>query len=142
MKKCLIYDNSLRFARTIYGFLSLAAFLFRNIWLVLITAILMAAGIISHKYNIFYQFHYCFLRPLLKDKSVSVERELNELRFACGLGMIFLLSAFFLNYLGKAEIGWVLVLIVSLLMLLAGLAGFCTASFMYAVFKKIFIKKR
>lgn len=142
MKKCLIDDSSLRFARAIYGFLLLGAFLFHNVWLVLITAILMAVGILSSRYNAFYQLHYRFLGSFWRDKPILVERELNELRFACTLATIFLTSALAFFYLGKfVGIGWILVLIVSLLMLLAGLAGFCTASLMYAAFKKIFVKK-
>jgi len=142
MKKCLINEDSLRFARSVYGFLSLAAFLFHNVWLVLIITILMGLGIISDSYNLFYQLHYRFLRPIWRDKQILVERELNELRFACTLGTISLSTALVLFYLGKfVEIGWVLVLIMSLLMLLAGLGGFCTASLMYALFKTIFIKR-
>ena len=143
MEKCLIDDNSLRFARTIYGFLTLAAFLFRNVWLVLIITILVALGIISNSYNVFYRFHYRFLRSFGREKSILVERESNELRFAYGLGTIFLTTALTLFYLGEfVETGWFLVLIVSLLMLLSGIAGLCTASLIYAIFKKIFSKER
>ena len=113
MKKCLIDDNSLRFSRTIYGFLTLAAFLSRNVWLVLIITILVALGIISNNYNVFYQSHYRFFRTLARKKSILVEREFNELRFAYGLGTIFLTTALTLLYLGEfAEIGCFLVLIV------------------------------
>lgn len=142
MKKCLINNNSLRFARIVYGLLLLIAFLFYNVWLVLITIILMAAGGISIKYNILYQFYYRFLKFLFKDISVSVEKELNETRFACALAGFFLISALILFYLGKyEEVGWALVLIVSFLMLLVGLTGFCVAALIYAGFKKIIRKK-
>jgi len=119
----------------------LIAFLFHNVCLVLITTILMAAGIISNSYNPFYQLYYRLIRPPEKEKSILVEREVNELRFACLLAAIFLVSALALFYLGIFEqIAWILVLFVSLLMLLAGIAGFCTASLIYASFKKIFKK--
>ncbi|KPJ71297.1 hypothetical protein AMJ50_02725 [Parcubacteria bacterium DG_74_3] len=141
MRKCLIDEASLRFARSIYGLLLLIAFLFHNVCLVLITTILMAAGIISNSYNPFYQLYYRLIRPPEKEKSILVEREVNELRFACLLAAIFLVSALALFYLGIFEqIAWILVLFVSLLMLLAGIAGFCTASLIYASFKKIFKK--
>ncbi len=141
MKKCSIDETSLRFGRTVYGFLLLAAFFFNNVYLVLIITVLVAMGIISKSYNTFYQFHYRFLRPLGKDKSILVERELNELRFACSMTTVFLISALVLFYLEKfVGIGWILVLMVSLLMLLAGIAGFCTASLIYAGFKQILIK--
>jgi len=143
VKKGLIDDNSLRFARTIYGFLSLAAFLSRNVWMVLIITILMALGTISNNYNIFYRLHYRFLRSFGGEKPILVERELNELRFACGLATVFLITSLVFFYSGKfVEIGWALILIVSLLMLLAGIAGLCTSSIMYAIFKRIFSKER
>lgn len=143
MKQCLIYDNSLRFARAIYGFLALAAFLTHNMWLVLITAIIMAIGLITaDKYNFFLQLHQQVLRRLLKDTSEPLSRDVWELRFACGLGTIFLLVGFCLVYFGKfVNLGWILVLILSLVMLLSGLAGICMATLFYAGFKKFLGKK-
>lgn len=138
MEQCSIYDNSLRFARTVFGSLALVAFLVHNLWLVLIIVIIMAIGIISNNYNIFYQFHYRILKPLLKDSSGPIFRDANELRCACGLATIFLTIAFIFLYLGKlASIAWALVLIVALLMLLAGIVNICVASLIYAGFKKI-----
>jgi len=139
MQQCPIYDNSLRFSRTIYGLLALFAFLIRSPWLVLITSILMAFGVISVKYNLLYHFHSLILRKLLEDKSEPIKKESGELTFACGMGGSFLFIGFLLLYFGKfISFAWILVLITALLMLLAGIVGVCVASLMYAFFKKIF----
>lgn len=138
MQQCLIYDNSLRFSRAIYGILALIAFLLHNHWLVLATALLMVFGAFSIKFNILYQFYALVLRKLLKEKSEPIQKESGELVFACGMGGSFLLAGFLLLYFGKfVSFAWILISIVALLMFLASFAGICVASLMYAVFKKI-----
>jgi hypothetical protein len=143
MKQVLICHSSVRFARTAYGVMTLIAFLSSNIWILLITAILMGIGALStDKYNLFSQFHKRILRPLIKDVSQPVHWDPWELRFAYGLGTSFLLTAFFLIYSGKAiNEGWILVLILSLLMLFAGFSGICLVTIICAGLKKIFSKK-
>jgi len=143
MKQVLIYHGSIRFARTAYGVMALIAFLSSNIWILLATAILMGIGALSvDKYNLFLQIHKRILRPLIKDTSQPVYWDPWELRFACGLGTSFLLTAFFLIYSGKAiNGGWILVLTLSLLMLLAGFSGICLVTMIYAGLKKVFSKK-
>lgn len=142
MQQCSIYDNSLRFSRTIYGLLALLAFLFKCPWVVLFTGILMLIGAVLSEYNIFYQLHYWVLRKLLKDKSEPIKKEAGELIFACGMGGIFLIVGFLLLYFEKAVgFAWVLILLTSGMMLSAGIAGICMAAIMYAVFKKV-IKKQ
>lgn len=138
MRKCLVYENSLRFSRAIYGTLALIAFLFHNFWLVLLTSILMFLGAVTIKYNLFYQFHFLLLRRFLKDKSEPLEKDSGELAFACSLGGSFLFFGFLLLYFGKLEsLAWILVLLTSILMLLAGIAGICTATLIYAFGRKI-----
>jgi len=143
MKQILVCHSSIRFARTAYGIMALIAFLSSNTWILLITAVLMGIGALStDKYNLFSQFHKRILRPLIKDTSKPVYWDPWELRFACGLGASFLLAAFFFIYSGKAiNEGWILVIILSLLMLLAGFSGICLVTIIYAGFKKIFSKK-
>jgi uncharacterized membrane protein YedE/YeeE len=139
MRKCLIYNSSLKFARATYGCLALIAFFLHNIWLVLLTGILTIIGAVSEKYNLPYQFHAKFLRKVFKDKSEPLEKDKGELSFACGMASIFLFLAFILLYFGRfLSIAWGLVLIVAILMLFAGIAGICMASLMYAFGKKIF----
>ncbi len=140
MQQCLIYNNSLRFSRAIYGILALIAFLLHNSWLVLITSILMVIGAVSIKYNLFYQFYSLILRGFLKDKSEPLKRDSGELGFACGMGGGFLFLGFLLLYFKLESLAWISVLLTSFLMLLAGIAGICAASLIYAFFKKIFKK--
>jgi len=139
MKKCLIYDNSLRFFRAAYGILSLVAFLIQNQWLVLVISLLMAFGAFSIKFNILYQFHALILRKLLKERAKPIQKESGELSFVSGMTGALLFIGFLFLYFGKfVDFGWILILIISLLMFLACFAGICVASLMYAVFKKIF----
>lgn len=142
MKKCLVDDNALRFSRTIYGLLALVSFLFRLPWLVLAIALLMIIGIISNKTNLFYQFFVKVIRKVLKKTPLETEREVGELRFACGLGASFLIFAYLLfSFTPYGSIGWIFVAIMSFLMLVAGIAGLCTASLLYALLKNVFKQK-
>ncbi len=139
MIQCFVHDESLRFSRTVYGVMAMIAFLTHNYWLILLTSILMFIGVPSENYNLFYQFHSRFLRQLSKKKKDPVARDQGEISFACSFGGILLLISFFLLYFGQAEgLAWVLVLTTSMFMFLAGLAGVCTASLLYAFFKKSF----
>jgi len=139
MKQCLIYDDSLKFSRAIYGILTLTAYLIHNHWLVLAVSILMALGIFSIKFNIPYQFHALVLRKLLKEKSGPIPKESGELNFVAGMTAILLFIGFLLIYCGKfVDFAWIFILIMALLIFLACFVGFCIATLMYVFFKKIF----
>lgn len=138
MQKCLVYDNSLKFSRAVYGILTLTAFLIHNQWLVLITSLLMALGIFSIKLNIPYQFHVLVIKRLLKEKSEPNQRESGELNFVSGMTAALLLFGFLLLYFNKfVNFAWIFILIVALLIFLACFVGFCVATLMYVLFKKI-----
>ena len=143
MKQVLVHHSSIRFARAAYGAMALIAFSTGNMWIVLTTAILMGVSVISaDKYNFFLQLHKQVLRHLLKDTSKPILWDIWELRFACGLGTSFLLTAFFLIYFEKAiNIAWILVLTLSFFMLLAGFSGICAVTIVYVALKKILVKK-
>ncbi len=139
MQQCLIYDNSLRFSRATYGILALIAFLIHNHWLVLATSLLMAFGVISIKLNIPYQFHALVLRKLLKERSEPIQKESGELNFVSGMTAGLLFIGFLFLYFGKfVDFAWIFILIITLLIFLACFVGFCVATLMYVVFKKIF----
>ena len=137
MKQCLIYDNSLRFSRALYGTLALIAFLIHNHWLVLITGLLMAFGAFSIKFNIPYQFHALVLRKLPKERVEPIQKESGELVFVSSMGGALFFISFLLLYFEKFVVfTWILILIIALLLLFAFLTGTCVTSLMYAVFKK------
>lgn len=139
MTKCLVYDESIRFSRLVYGIMTLIAFLLHNFWLVLATSILMFIGVLAERYNLFYQLHLFFFRRILKKEIKPVSKDQGEMSFACSMGGSLLLVGFFLLYFSHAEsLAWALVLMTSMFMFLAGLAGVCTASLVYAFFKKVF----
>lgn len=142
MQQCAIYDSrSLNFFRTVCGFLALAAFLFQNIWLVLITGLLFLFGLFSMKLNFIYQFYGLFSNRMLKQKIVPVEKDPGELRFVYGFTSALFLISFFLLYFGKfVNFAWGLNLLVSFLTLLASFANICLAALMYVIFKKVFSK--
>ncbi len=138
MTSCLIYDQSLRFSRTVYGLMTLTAFLLHSFWLVLATSIFMLIGVFIEKYNLFYQLHSRFNRRFRKDIK-PVLKDSGEISFACGMGGSFLLIGFFLLYFTDwSGLAWGLVLMTSMFMFLAGLGGICTASLLYALFKRMF----
>ena len=139
MRQCLIYDNSLRFSRAVYGILVLVAFLLQNHWLILAVCILMVLGIFSIKLNITYQFHALVLGKLLKERSAPTQKESGELNFVAGMTAGLLFIGFLFLYFGKfVNFAWIFILIVALLIFLACFVGFCVATLMYVFFKKIF----
>ena len=139
MRQCLIYDNSLRFSRAIYGTLTLIAFLIHNHWLVLTTILLLAFGAFSIKLNIPYQFHALVLRKLLRKRAEPIQKESGELSFVSGMTGALLFIGFLFLYFGKfVNFAWIFILIMALLIFLACFVGFCVATLMYAFFKKIF----
>lgn len=138
MRQCLIYDNSLRFSRGIYGTLTLIAFFIHNHWLVLATTLLLFLGAFSVKFNIAYQFHALVLRKLLKDKLEPIQKEAGELNFVSGMTGALLFVGFLFLYFGKfVNFAWIFILIMALLIFLACFVGFCVATLTYAFFKKI-----
>ena len=141
MQQCLIYDNSLRFSRAVYGILTLTAFLIHNHWLVLTTTLLLVFGAFSIKFNIPYQFHILILRKLLKEKSEPIQKESGELNFVSGMTGALLFIGFLFIYFGKfVDFAWIFILIMALLLFLACFIGFCVATLMYVLIKKIFKK--
>jgi hypothetical protein len=146
MKQCLIYDNSLRFTKGVYGTLTLIAFLIHNYWLVLAASILMASGVLpifAIRFNIPYQFHTLISKKIFKDKVKPIKKEVSELKFVSAAGGVLFLIGFLLLYFGKfVDFAWIFVLTVSLLMFLACFVGACAAAAMYAIFKKIFNKQK
>lgn len=138
MQQCSIYDKSLRFSRATYGVLVLVAFLMHNQWLVLAAALLTILGAFSLKLNIAYQFHALVFR---KKGFAPVQKDSAELGFVAGMTGALLLIGFFFLYFGKfVEATWIYILIVDLLIFLACFVGFCVATLMYVLFKKLFYK--
>jgi len=139
MQQCLIYDSSLKFSKTFYGILALISFLIQSQWLVLIISVLMIFEIISMKLSIPYRLHALYLARFYKERLRPVKKESAELSFVCGMAGSPLFISFFLLYFDKfVGLAWGLVLLISFLLLLSGVAGLCVASLTYVIFKKIF----
>lgn len=143
MNPCFAYNSSLKFTRNFFGVAALIAFLLKSQMLVLALGIVMALAAISLKYNLAYQFHFRFLRQLSKQKDEPVAKDSGELSFAWAMGASFLLIPSLLFYLNRwLTVAWALVLVDSMLLLLAGMAGLCVASIMYATFVKMWLPKK
>lgn len=143
MQQCTIYNNkSLNFFRAVCGFLALGAFLFHNMWLVLITGLLFLFGTFSMRFNFIYQIHNFFSSKVLKQEFEAIPKDSGELKFVYGFTAVCFLISFFLLYFEKfITFAWGLNVLVSFLTLLASFANICAAAFMYIMFKKIFYKK-
>ena len=143
MKQCLIYNDSLRFSRAVYGTLVLLAFFIQNQWLVLAVSILLGLTIFSMKLNFLYQLHILISEKILKRKVKSIQKDSGEINFVSGITALLLFIGFLLLYLGKSpDLVWIYILIVAFLIFLACFVGFCIATLMYIFFKKIFRKQR
>lgn len=139
MQQCLIYNSSLRFSRAIYGILLFIAILIHSQWLVFVVAILTILGAFSLKLNIPYQLHVL----ILKKKNEPTLKELGELNFVATATGVLLLIGFGLIYFNKfVDFAWIYLLVVDLMIFLACLVGFCVATLMYVLFKKMFSKTK
>lgn len=139
MRKCVIYDSSLKFSKAFYGILALVAFLIQSQWLVLVISILMIIEMFSMKLSLPYRLHALYLKNFFKERLRPIRKEEAELSFVCGMAGSPLFISFFLLYFNQfTGFAWVLVLVIALLLLLSGVAGVCLASLTYAVFKKVF----
>lgn len=142
MKECQIYDSSLKFSRGIYGIMVLIAFLLHNIWLLLVTIILMLLGIFSIKLNIPYQLYNLISNKIRNKKVEPVQKESGEINFVAGMTAVLLFIGFIFIYFGiYVNAAWIYILIVDLLIFLACFVGFCIATLMYVLIKKLFKKK-
>jgi len=141
MQQCQIQDDSLKFSRAIYAIMVLVAVITHNQWLVLTVAFLTILGSFSFKLNIFYQFHSLVIRKMLGSKTMPIQKESGELSFVSGMTGFLLLVGFLWLYSGQAaDLAWIYVLIVDFLIFLACLVGFCVATLMYVILKKILKK--
>jgi len=144
MGPCYTYNSSLRFTRNFFGIAALLTYFIQSKALVLVLGVIMAVAAISLKYNLVYQFHFLVLRKLFKAKDEPVAKDSGELSFAWAMGASFLLIPTLLFALDKwPGLAWTLVLLDAMLLLLAGIAGACVASILYAILvKKWFIKEK
>lgn len=141
MQQCQIHDDSLKFSRAVYAVLVLLAVIIQNQWLVLAVAILTILGAISFKLNPFYQLHVLIVKGFMGDKTLPIEKESGELSFVSGMTGLLLLVGFLWLSSGQAiDLAWVYILVVDSLIFLACLVGFCVATLMYVLLKKLFFK--
>ena len=137
MQTCSVQDSSLKFSRAVYGSLTFIAYFLRNEWLLLATGLLILIGIFSIKLNLPYQLHSLFFKN--KFKTTQIER--SELIFVWGMMAAFILGGFWFVHTGKfVEAAWTFILIVAILLFVSCLIGFCLATSLYILFKKIFKK--
>lgn len=141
MQTCQIHDDSLRFSRAIYGLMVFAAVLIHSSWLVLAVAVLTILGAFSFKLNLFYQFHVLVIKRMSGSQRLPIQKESGELKFVAGMTGALLLAGFGWVYSGQnTDLAWIYILIVDLLIFLACFVGFCVATLMYVVLRKIFFK--
>lgn len=142
MQQCSIYDRSLKFSRFTYGVLVLLAFFMHNKWLVLIVGILTIIGSFSMKLNIPYQLHALVSKKVKKGVEQS-QKEFGELSFvSAATGVLLLIGFLLLQYTKLTNFAWIYILIVTLMIFLACLVGFCVATLMYIALKKVFNKQK
>lgn len=141
MQQCEIHDDSLKFSRAVYAILVLVAILMRLPWLVLAVAIMTLLGAISFNLNVFYQFHLILIKRWLEHKSAPVKKESAELKFVAAMTAILLFVGYFWVVSGQAvDAAWIYILVVDLLIFMACLLGFCVATMMYILLRKLFVK--
>ncbi len=142
MQQCSIYDKSLKFSRFTYGVLVLIAFFIHSKWLVLVVGILTILGAISLKFNIPYQLHVLIGKKFLKKNFEILQKESGELSFvSAATGVLLIIGFLLLQFTMLTNFAWIYILIVTLMIFLACLVGFCVATLMYIALKKLFIRK-
>ena len=139
----MIYDSSLKFSRATYGVLLLLAVIIKSEWLVLAIALLVIIGAFSMKLNIPYQFHALIIKKRVDGQHVPVPKESGEIRFvASATGILLLIGYALLQFNHLTTFAWVYLIVVDLMIFLACFVGFCVATLMYVLFKKLFAKPK
>lgn len=144
MPQCSVYDRSLKFSRFIYGLIVLFAFLIQNKWLILIVSILTIMGAFSLIFNIPYQTHILMEKYLLKRRDVEIsERDFGELSFvSAATGILLLIGFLLLQFTEYTQFAWIYILIVTAMIFMACLVGFCVATFIYILIRNRFIHNK
>jgi len=132
-----MYDSSMRFSRAIYGILTLIAFFIRSEWLLLVVCVLIVLGAFSLKLNFLYQLH----AMVIKKKTAPVQKESAELSFVAGMtGALLLFGFLLIHFKVWVTFAWIFILLVAMLIFLACFVGFCVATLLYVLVRKVFNK--
>ncbi|MFA6896683.1 MAG: DUF4395 family protein [Patescibacteria group bacterium] len=143
MQQCSIYDRSLKFSRFIYGVIVLIAFFIHSKWLVLAVGVLTILGAFSLKLNIPYQIHVFVEKNVLKKKVRPLQKESGELSFVSGMtGLLLLIGFLLLQFTKYTSFAWIYILVVTLMIFVACLVGFCVATLMYILLKNFLLKTK
>lgn len=143
MQQCSIYDRSLKFSRFIYGLVVLIAFLIRSKWLVLIISILTILGALSLNFNIPYQIHIFVEKNILRKRTRPLQKESGELSFVSAMtGILLLIGFLLLQFTTYTSFAWIYILIVTLMIFVACLVGFCVATMLYILLKNFLSKTK
>ena len=125
-----IDHSALRLNQAMIIVLSILAFIFNQLWLALLVALVMGAGT-ALKAPGFGWLYGRFLKPLKLVKPLVLWDNPEPHRFAQGLGSVFMLAGSFLLWLGAVTLGWGLVWLVIALAALNLFAGFCAGCLAY-----------
>ena len=126
-------EKAEKFQRLIIGIILLGAYIFDFIPAVIFVAVIMTiSSIFSAKYSPFIQLYIRLKKPL-PSLSVVQRKSCQANRFACLMGLVLLMGSFFSFYLNIEKVGWLLVVIVGTLSIIAGTIGFCLGNAFYAL---------
>jgi hypothetical protein len=140
MQQCSIYDKSLKFSRFIYAIVVLIAFLIQNKWLVLAVSFLTIIGAFSLSLNFPYQLHILTEKYLMKKNAVQPSiKDFGEISFVSAItGILLLIGFLLLQFTKYTSFAWIYILIVTAMIFMACLVGFCVATMMYIVIRNKF----
>lgn len=130
MQSCSVYDSSMKFSRFTYGVLALTAYFIQSSFLVLVVSLMTIMGAYSLAFNIPYQLH----KPFKKKTIDPIEKDSGELRFGCtATGVMLLIGFALLEFTPYTIAAWTYVLMITAMIFLASLVGFCPATLIYIV---------
>lgn len=129
----LCTSDSLKFQRLVNGILLLIAIVFKSMILVYVVFLVVATGcFLSCRNSLFVRLYWIINSP---KHTSNCSADVSAERFACGLATVFLAGAILINHYGLAY-GWILIDLVTVLMLLGGIVGFCLGAAIYVTLRK------
>ncbi len=123
--------NAIKFNQISLTLIAVVAYLANASWLVGILALILAAGTVSPRWEVFRIVYQRIALPLGVIRPHIVDDDPTPHRFAQGVGAAFLILSWLALVAGQPVLGWVLDLLVAALAMANVLLNFCAGCFVY-----------
>lgn len=120
-----VHPHLPRFAQAITGVLALEGFVFRDRWVVVVAALLVAVGRFAPTFSPVNRLFRLFARP------TDTREPIAPVQFSQAIALAMLGGAVVALFAGAAVVGWTLTVIVAVIALISAVTGWCCGCEVY-----------